>query len=51
MIMIYLLTSQIVLGMSEKTQKFIELEKCPAKLLRMEKEELQQHSKAETEDL
>lgn len=51
MIMVYLLISQIVLGMSEKTQKFIELEKRTAKLLRMEKEELQQHSKAETEDI
>lgn len=51
LIAVYLLTSQIVLGMSEKTQKFIELKKLTAKLLRLEQEEFQQYIKAETEGL
>ena len=40
MIIVYLLTSRFVLGVSEKTQKFIELEKFTAKLLRLQKGEL-----------
>lgn len=49
--MVYLLTSQIVLDVSENTQKIIELEKLTAKLLRLEKEEFSLYIKAATEGL
>lgn len=36
------------MGMSEKTQTFIEAEKLTAQLLRLQKEKFQQYIKAET---